>query len=570
MSSVDPKQMREYLDFISGRLYTLKSSVKEAKDPFDVIMVPLLELKHPSELNSPLPPVGIWLRNLICVLDVWINIVLKQKTSNTDKNYKNKQSGPSTLVNLQFDSHSFNDTMPHVPQVMHSTLLDLIDFIRPTYTCTGWFDSMSQQSRISKRVINKMLLHGRKPFEITVCGFGNRKLTLKTSIASFGLSSRGSPNVYSTNTLVSDDRICSDLKPLFIDFGKCSHLKKLDFAIQEDHSYLGLTFSLVYYLLFVTGKIIKHPDSIVLSAALETVFGYVLLGPNSYQIPSKFKPKVLVTNISKKNKDEDELNNLVEKFWTPLLKEEYAKAIRSYEELVFSRKATHEELQEFCNSFQYFISDHPVTREGKQLRKFVLFSILVFRIVSEFDYRINNIVGGTTILMWTTSFHYEIRHVWCEVFAISRNIYGGWNLTKFVSNSSELLDFVSTEDRLIKSFVELKDTSLDGTTMALGIGWYGFNDCFQYQQKSNFPDPLRKYTKKDHSHKNYRTIILELEKSFGMKNSMSLESPSSELRKRSYTPFVMQTSLCTGAWFMFDMRMTVSPEKKKSSSVKLV
>ncbi|CAB4058539.1 unnamed protein product [Lepeophtheirus salmonis] len=46
----------------------------------------------------------------------------------------------------------------------------------------------------------------------------------------------------------------------------------------------------------------------------------------------------------------------------------------------------------------------------------------------------------------------------------------GWNLTKFASNSSELLDFLSTEDHLIKSFVELRYASLDGTTMGLGIG----------------------------------------------------------------------------------------------------
>uniref|UniRef100_A0A0K2VEW4 Uncharacterized protein n=1 Tax=Lepeophtheirus salmonis TaxID=72036 RepID=A0A0K2VEW4_LEPSM len=57
---------------------------------------------------------------------------------------------------------------------------------------------------------------------------------------------------------------------------------------------------------------------------------------------------------------------------------------------------------------------------------------------------------------------------------------GGWNLTKFVSNSSEWLDFVSTEEHLIKSLVELKDTSLNVTTMALGIGWGVVNDSSKY------------------------------------------------------------------------------------------
>ncbi|CAB4057382.1 unnamed protein product [Lepeophtheirus salmonis] len=52
MSSVDPKQIKEYLDLISGRFYTFKSSVKEGKDPLGAIMVSLLQSKLPSELKQ--------------------------------------------------------------------------------------------------------------------------------------------------------------------------------------------------------------------------------------------------------------------------------------------------------------------------------------------------------------------------------------------------------------------------------------------------------------------------------------------------------------------------------------
>ncbi|CAB4057597.1 unnamed protein product [Lepeophtheirus salmonis] len=49
-------------------------------------------------------------------------------------------------------------------------------------------------------------------------------------------------------------------------------------------------------------------------------------------------------------------------------KEEYTKALRSYEELGF-RYAAHKELREFCNSPQYFIPHHPVIREDKSTLK---------------------------------------------------------------------------------------------------------------------------------------------------------------------------------------------------------
>ncbi|CAB4060986.1 unnamed protein product [Lepeophtheirus salmonis] len=54
---------------------------------------------------------------------------------------------------------------------------------------------------------------------------------------------------------------------------------------------------------------------------------------------------------------------------TRQLKEEFAKAMRYYEELGFSRKTTHKELQEFFNGSQYFIPHLTVIREDKTTSK---------------------------------------------------------------------------------------------------------------------------------------------------------------------------------------------------------
>jgi len=73
---------------------------------------------------------------------------------------------------------------------------------------------------------------------------------------------------------------------------------------------------------------------------------------------------------------------------------------------------------------------------------------------------------------------------------------GGWNLTKFVTNSQCVLETIPEEDRLIKDVIELVDRDHDGSTKALGIGWNVLTDVFRFQTSERMIEPLTKYTKR--------------------------------------------------------------------------
>eukprot|EP00096_Caligus_rogercresseyi_P002842 TRINITY_DN1515_c0_g1_i1.p2 TRINITY_DN1515_c0_g1~~TRINITY_DN1515_c0_g1_i1.p2 ORF type:complete len:358 (+),score=-1.39 TRINITY_DN1515_c0_g1_i1:344-1417(+) len=60
MSSAEPKVLKDFLDLVSGRLYTLKGIMSKVEDPFDLLMTTILEFKLPPELKQ------LWEKELIC------------------------------------------------------------------------------------------------------------------------------------------------------------------------------------------------------------------------------------------------------------------------------------------------------------------------------------------------------------------------------------------------------------------------------------------------------------------------------------------------------------------------
>ena len=65
----------------------------------------------------------------------------------------------------------------------------------------------------------------------------------------------------------------------------------------------------------------------------------------------------------------------------------------------------------------------------------------------------------------------------------------GWQMTKFVSNSSEVMAAIPSADRLLEKVVELQEC-VGGSTKALGLGWHVKEDVFAFKLSEQLQAPL--------------------------------------------------------------------------------
>ena len=184
------------------------------------------------------------------------------------------------------------------------------------------FDTMCQDSFIREKTVLELGMNYEKNLQMDVSGFGEKISSMKTGRVSFGLSKfNESVNIFHVDALVRPGKICAPLEPLDIDWSRCSHLKYLDIADELPHleSEIDVLIGLNHYLKLVTGSLVRHPSDDCVPAAMETVFGYVLMGMNQqpqcrYLKPeSNCKEKIECMFIQVRDKTDLELT--VEKFW---------------------------------------------------------------------------------------------------------------------------------------------------------------------------------------------------------------------------------------------------------------
>ena len=150
------------------------------------------------------------------------------------------------------------------------------------------FDTMCQDSFISERIVKKLGLKFEHTVDLEVTGFGGERVKLHTGRVNFSLSPIGQKTMFPINAIVKRGQICTPLEAVNIDFENCPHLKDLKIADEyaRSESEVDILIGLNHYLKLVSGEIIRHPSANMQDkrpVAMNTVFGYVVFGPNTYQ-----------------------------------------------------------------------------------------------------------------------------------------------------------------------------------------------------------------------------------------------------------------------------------------------
>ena len=182
------------------------------------------------------------------------------------------------------------------------------------------FDTMCQDSFIKEDLVKELGMKYEKNLHMDVNGLGEKISSMRTGRVTFDLSKcNDSSKIFSVDALVRPGRICSPLEPVEIDWSRCSHLSSLEIADELPHNdcEVDVLVGLNHYLKLVSGTLIRHPSDDEVPAAMETVFGYGLIGKNQKPLnlkpESSFKEKIGCMFIQVREKTE--LEKTVEKFW---------------------------------------------------------------------------------------------------------------------------------------------------------------------------------------------------------------------------------------------------------------
>ena len=190
------------------------------------------------------------------------------------------------------------------------------------------FDTMCQDSFIREETALELGMEFGKDLRMDISGFGEKVCTMQTGRVSFGLSrsrrnGKDRPvgkDIFVVDALVRPGKICAPLEPIDIDWGKCTHLNGLDIADELPHldSAIDVLIGVNHYLKLVTGSLIRHPTDDHVPAAMETVFGYVLIGVNQRSKSMESKPfcKQKIGCMFVQTRDRTNLEETVEKFWS--------------------------------------------------------------------------------------------------------------------------------------------------------------------------------------------------------------------------------------------------------------
>ena len=173
------------------------------------------------------------------------------------------------------------------------------------------FDSMCQDTFISKGVADQMNLRPKSQAKFCISGFGESSTSVTTGRVEFELlRTPHSRQTFMIDAIVKPGNICSAFEPIEIDWDECPHLKDLDLAESAlpQGGEVDILVGLNHYLKLVEGTIVRHPQNPDLPAALATVFGFVVFGPTG-RIRAQ-EVKCLFVQVG-----DESLNEQLERFW---------------------------------------------------------------------------------------------------------------------------------------------------------------------------------------------------------------------------------------------------------------
>ena len=234
--------------------------------------------------------------------------------------FTNSDGSMDVTHSLNSKVKPLNSKGRHLDSVMPSAVAYLRVGNDVSYPVRIGFDTMCQDSFIRESVVRRLGIRYDKNITMQVNGFGERVSTMNTGRISFGLSKY--PNggtVYPVHALVRPGRICSPLDEVTIDWNRCTHLQGLDIAekFPRPESEIDILIGVNHYLKLVTGSVVKHPTDDGVPSAIETVFGYVVMGMNEKDsrlyLHSHEREKVDCMFIQTRQKTDLEM--AVENFW---------------------------------------------------------------------------------------------------------------------------------------------------------------------------------------------------------------------------------------------------------------
>ena len=235
------------------------------------------------------------------------------RTAGTHHSLLHYESTDATALNSSIPNRRNYSTI----EIMPSAIVRIENDQGEESTIRVAFDTMSQSTFITEKAAKRMNLKFNRNVQLHVNGFGQNITKISTGRVHFGLSRPGSSEVYCIDALVKPGQICSPLDTFEVDWNNCPHLKGLDFVEQqgEVERDIDILIGLDHYLRLVGEKMVRHPTRNDVPAALETVFGYVLLGPTRNPM-MKPRPSKKCLFVDTQFQEPTPLDKLVEKFWT--------------------------------------------------------------------------------------------------------------------------------------------------------------------------------------------------------------------------------------------------------------
>ena len=141
--------------------------------------------------------------------------------------------------------------------------------------------------------------------------------SLRTGRVTFSLSKVNcDEKIFNIDGLVRSGRICSPLEPVNIDKNRCKHLKDLEIADEFPRSdaEVDILIGVNHYLKQVSGTIIRHPSDDTVPAAMETVFGHIIIGEDDCGV-AKSRMNGNVGCMFVQSRSQTALESQVERFW---------------------------------------------------------------------------------------------------------------------------------------------------------------------------------------------------------------------------------------------------------------